>query len=350
MVTKLNNSQKGDRRKITSRGIGRCWRCMVTLLILMASSVAHAEFNLNFMPDDGAYINNDAYVSCNMSYLSDANCNPGGGMRGDYNLAGSHDDGSAFYQRMFDDVDGNRYYQVIVGDYLVDDFVQEYIIKADATTDGNWYTGGRGNIARSASAGNSADRLYNMTEPYDVDGSLSSDTGTGSGNPTRVIMRQILTDDSQTSMEFLKDQFANKPLISQTTQDSEFISYIELDMRNKTYLDDTPIDPATKVINTAKLLGTNEPNGTGNYDYATQADTAYVTAGAYTYTSGTNYGESLGTYTYMDVGTASEYQPTDVDYSIYCDVFQNTDWSGNGACTNGDGTGGGFRGGRMMRR
>lgn len=316
----------------------------VALFMLPGIPATHAEFNLNFTPDDGSYSNNYAYVSCGMSYLPDANCSPGGGMFGDFSLSGSHDDGTAFYQRMFQDAAGNNYYQVIVGDYLVDDFAQEYIIKADGANDGYWYSGFGGSIARSASAGDPNDRLYNMTKPYDVDGSLSTSTGTGSGNPTRVIMRQILTDNAQTDMEFLKDRFAYKPLIKQTTQDAatNFTSYIELDMRNKLYNDNTPIDPYTEMVHTTTLLNSDIPNNGGDYDFADRASTTYFTAGAYTYTDGTNYGGSLGTYSYMDAGAADEFQPTNKDYSSFCDPSQNTDWSGNGACTNGDGSGGGF--------
>ncbi len=324
---------------------------VAALFFLPGVPVTHAEFNLNFVPDDGTYVNNYAYVSCGMSYIANANCNAGGGMFGDFQLSGSHDDGTAFYQRMFDDASGNRYYQVIIGDYLVDDFVQEYIIKADGAADGNWYCCFGGAIARSASAGDSGDRLYNMTKPYDVDGSLSTSTGTGSGNPNRVIMRQILTDNVQTDMLFLKDRFDYKPLISQTTQDADFTSYIELDMRNKLNSDMSPIDPATEMVHTTTLLNAGVPNNGGDYDFADRAETTYFTAGAYTYTDGTNYGGSLGTYTYQDGAAGDAFQPTNKDYSSFCDPSQNTDWSGNGACTNSDGTGGGFGwggGGGMM--
>jgi len=190
-----------------------------------------------------------------------------------------------------------------------------------------------------------------MSNPYDVEGNLSSDTGTASGNPTRVIMRQKLTDNTQSTMEFLKDQFANKPLITQTIGDGSFISYTELDMRNKSYLDNTPIDPATDMTNTLTLIGADVPMDQGNYDSTTDDGDTYVSAGAYTYTDGTNYGGSLGTYSYADSGLGDEFQPTNFDYSLYCDDQQNSNWSGSGACTNGNGSGGGFRsgGGRMWR-
>lgn len=332
----------------------RVQRLVAGALLFFVSGIplTHAEFNLNFTPDDGTYVSNYAYVSCGMSYIANANCNAGGGMFGDFQLAGSHDDGTAFYQRMFDDTAGNRYYQVIIGDYLVDDFVQEYIIKADGAADGDWYCCfGGGAVARSASAGDSADREYNMTRPYDVDGSLSTSTGTGSGNPNRVIMRQILTDNVQTDMLFLKDRFDYKPLISQTTQDADFTSYIELDMRNRLNSDPNPIDPYTEMVHTTTLLNAGVPHDGGDYDFSKRAETTYFTAGGYTYTDGTNYGGSLGTYTYMDAGMGDEFQPTNKDYSSFCDPAQNTDWSGNGACTNADGTGGGFGwggGGGMM--
>lgn len=105
------------------------------------------------------------------------------------------------------------------------------------------------------------------------------------------------------------------------------------------------------MVHTTTLLNAGVPNNGGDYDFADRAETTYFTAGAYTYTDGTNYGGSLGTYTYQDGAAGDAFQPTNKDYSSFCDPSQNTDWSGNGACTNSDGTGGGFGwggGGGMM--
>jgi len=323
-------SNRSYSRKAAISASGFC------LYFVAGLSSTQAEFNLNFTPDDGSYSSNFAYVSCGMSYLSDANC---GSRDNDFDGLGSHIDGTPFYQRMFSS-GGETYYQVIVGDYQTDDFAMEYIIKADASTDGFWETDRDGDIARSASAGDSGDRLYNMTKPYDVDGTLSSSSGTGSGNPNRVLIHQLLSD-SESEMVFLKDQFAYKPLISQRTFDSDFDSYIEMDMRNKHYLDMTPIDPSTELVHTIELLNADVPFDGGNYDFADRPETAHITAGGFTYSAGTNYGESLGTYNYVDTAYGDDFQPLDKPYTAYCDPSQNPDWSGNGACTNGDGSGGG---------
>src|SRR3569833_2583590 len=70
-------------------------------LIAAGSVVNHsmAAFSLNWQRDynaEGASFSSyDAYVACNMSYISDANCG-GGGFVGDFILIGSHDDGTAF--------------------------------------------------------------------------------------------------------------------------------------------------------------------------------------------------------------------------------------------------------------
>src|SRR3569833_3413861 len=105
-----------------------CFVCAVglTLLGLLAliaagSVVNHsmAAFSLNWQRDyyaEGAsFSSNDAYVACNMSYISDANCGSGG-FGGDFNLNGSHDDGTAFLLEQLT-LGGQLYFHVIVGDF-----------------------------------------------------------------------------------------------------------------------------------------------------------------------------------------------------------------------------------------
>src|SRR3569833_2669581 len=69
----------------------------LTALLGLAGGVlreqATAAFSLNWQRDyaaEGAsFNNNDAYIACNMSYISNANCSTGG-FGGDFNLNGSH--------------------------------------------------------------------------------------------------------------------------------------------------------------------------------------------------------------------------------------------------------------------
>lgn len=128
-----------------------------------------------------------------------------------------------------------------------------------------------------------------------------------------------------------------------------------LDMRNKTYSDPTPIDHANR-INQTFLVGNTAANQ-GDYDSTGGVITPIffregsddISAGAFTYSAGSSFGGSDGTYTYYQSdGTTVDptgFQPAGLDYSVFCIPSQNVDWSGNGACANGDGSGGGSGGG-----
>jgi len=299
-----------------------------------------------------------------MSYLADANCGGfgggGGGGGGGGTVAGSHEDGTPFYQRMFQDGAGDRYFHVIVGDYTADSMALEYIVKEGYSGDGTWDSRMGSTIERSSSAGDPNDRLYNMTKPYDTPDTLSENSGTATGNPTRVIMKQVI-QDAEVDMVFIKDQFLQKPFLSQsTTQAGQMVSYWQQDMRGLDYTtDQTPIDKSQAII-TQQLLGADKYGSEGDFDYSqdvnwSSVDTSakQISGGGYTYTEGTGakaFGGSLGTYTYMDDGTNFTWDAMNEDYSAFCDPLQNSDWSGYGACTNGDGSGGGSSGGRWGGR
>lgn len=362
------------------------------LFLLPAVPSSQAEFNLNFKPDEkingGAsttgvsYSNNDAYVSCYISYLTSANCGN--------QISGSHDDASGFYQRMFQDTTTSKwYYQVIIGDYYAgDNFALEYIIEASSSY-GSAYSG---SIYRTASAYNgttafnTSNQLYNTVKPYDVTGSDSLKTGTGTGNPTKIIMNLFLKD-ADTEMAFLKDSFANKPLISQITKNgntdnggtygagftgnaTDMVSTVILDARALDHnsmstipvvATDTIIDFAaatgitagtvrhtnvTKkagagITNTVTLGGAGIFGTAGDYNYAADNQHSNPTAGRYTYTAGTEEGGSNGTYTYVDAANGDVFNPAGINYADFCDPIQNPNWSGVGACKNKDGTGGG---------
>jgi len=337
---------------------------------------SQAAFELNFEPaatTGQSYITSGwVDVSCNMSYIADSNCSSDGYLSG----SGAHRDGSAFFQKLFE-YGGKRYYHVIVGDKNVDSFFMEYMIESDSNW-GAYSSGGMGGCgsycAASASAGSTASgasgRTYNMINPYGADSSLG---GTGTGNPNRVIMRQVL-DDGITYSEFLKGAgdadgdglyddssayFDKKPLIVQKINEPGVVSAeYSLDMRSKTYSDTTPVSEAEKTNQTFILDGLNAANQ-GDYDStgATQTPTnmsdstgVVVDGGAYKYTDGPSFGGSYGGYTYFLSDGVTEKgvqtQPYDRDYSVFCIESQNVDWSGNGACVNGNGSGGG-RGGGM---
>lgn len=337
---------------------------------------SHAAFELNFDPDKTNGHSYQSFGNCenysiNMSHFGDNNCSAFG------TLAGDHDDGTAAFQRMFTN-GGKTYYHVIIGDYAVgDDFLMEYYI--EATGESN-YRGDGGKVSASAYT-NTADMncsnadtdcLYNMSNPYDDNSGLS---GTGTGNPTRVVMRMVL-DDGVTYSEFLKgagdaDQdgeyddssayFDKKPLISQKIDETGVIySEYSLDMRSKTYSDTTPVSNSEKTNKLFILEGATAANQ-GDYDSTGEVQTptlmtdtssgsqVVVDGGAYKYTDGSSFGGSYGDYTYYKSDGVTEKtlqtQPYDRDYSVFCVESQNTDWSGNGACVNANGGGAGRRGG-----
>ncbi len=370
------------------------------LFLLPAIPSSQAEFTLNFIPDEKnnnglagtnvAYSGSaDARISCYMSYLTSSNCGN--------NITGSHDDPGGFFQDMFrDTTTGLWYHHVIIGDYYAgDNFALEYIMLADASSysGGGFGGGGSGSFNtnyRSSSAyngtttANTANQLYNMAKPYDVAGSDSLKTGTGTGNPTRVLMHQFLRD-TDVAMVFLKDTFANKPLISQVTKNGNTKNFgvtgpagVAADMTSTVILDaralnhsstnaiatvatDTVINFASAtgiaagsirhtnvtkkagagITNTVVLGGALTNSTTGDYNYATDNQNSNPTAGRYTYTAGTSYGQSNGTYTYVDAANGDSFQPSSINYADFCDTLQNPNWSGLGACKNRDGTGGG---------
>lgn len=206
----------------------------VAIVTLFLSPALHnsseAAFELNFDPtatSGHSYSSTSAdwNYSCGMSFGADFNC--GGGWGGGFDESGSHDDGTAAYQRTFS-YDGKNYYHVIIGD-VGDTFRLEYMIEASTgwgTYDG--FSGGPASAsaytAGSISGCDTSSCEYNMINPYDSNATDYERTGTGTGNPSRVVMRQVL-DDGETYNEFLKGAsdggdsstyFDKKPLIKQT--------------------------------------------------------------------------------------------------------------------------------------
>jgi len=175
-------------------------------------------------------------------------------------------------------VDGVRYYHSIVGDPL-SDFAQEVYINAS----GCCFQAGRNYdpFPRSASGGN------------------------GAGNPTRVVMRNMIQDDEITQW-FIKDNLAFKPLITQTVANVDVLMQFQIDMSTINY---GAMDNAGDVSNNLQLLNRAYLDA-GDYDnsiipsyYSDQAKfNQSITAGRYAYTPGIGEGGSDGAYTYWDGG------------------------------------------------
>lgn len=358
-----------------------------------------AAMSLNFIPDDGTY-NRDSvfnsgtnvYVACSMSYITSANCSRG-------NLSQAHIDGTSFFMDLVKDTATNKiYYHMIMGDYRqlgtggADPMVQEYMIEA---TNASAYQMPSGNYAVAAYADNSstANATFSVDNPY-----KGSDlrSGIGSGNPTRIIMNQILfNSDGSVSTQFMKGisggtvafapatdtvnkigkgqvsitggtiNFNSKPIITQYAVDAQMDNRFTIDMRAKTYQDGTLGGAVIQnVTNLKSGGGVNTPAGdSGDYDttnatftpYLTNQHNPHYTAGAYTYTDGpADTFRALGgggTYNYDIASTAfveSGFVPMGKDYTPFCEPTVNPDWQtstsniigGPKACSNGGVVGG----------
>jgi len=327
----------------------------VTLLLLFSSGTSIGqEFTLDWQNDEAAKagisrvnaggFSEVSYMVCNVPGMSDQNCSGGFSF-----LNASHDDGTAFFQEeLLDSADGQRYFHVIVGDFAADEMALEYFIKANSGSN-TWASGwsGSGNIGASHSLGQAGNGAAAVDKPYSADSTL---TGTGSGNPESIIMRQLVTDstDPAFSMDFVKDRFLYKPKLIHTNGGAGgFIASTVIDMSNKLYSDITPIDESADFDNFMVLTDPLKNGTEGDYNVDTMGDIREFRAGGYTYTPGTGTGGAGGTYSYIDPTEDANpaYDPLNADWVSFCDISQNVDWSGNGACTNGDGTGGGWGGG-----
>lgn len=340
------------------------------LLLFSVGISTGADFTLDWQDDEvgggvsrvnnGGRFSATSYTACNLSYIANSGCAGGDFGFNDFSgLAAEHDDGSAFFQEeLFDSSDGQRYFHVIVGDYTTDDMVLEYFIKAN-TGNNQWDNGifgifGSGNIAASQSLGQAGNGAAAIGQPYSADSSL---TGTGSANPTSIIMRQLVRDSTNPSfsIDFTKDRFLYKPKLTQTNGvvDS-FEAITVIDMSNSLYTEIMPVDETADFDNIFTLTDSRKFGTTGDYNVDTPGN--YVdtmteirefSAGGFTYTPGSGTGGSGGTYNYIDPADNANpaYNPLNVDWVSFCDPSQNVNWSGNGACTNGDGSGGGWGGG-----
>ena len=194
-------------------------------------------------------------------------------------------------EQLTDPNTGLTYYHMVLGS-PASGFAQEVYIQT------SFSFGSFQNGPSSASRGTGGPG-GNGTDPLGVTTGVVS--GDGSGNPNRVIMREVMTS-SDMSSEFLKADFATKPKISQDITDTDMSAHLMLDMSNSTY--GVSSVPGT-FINTVNISDGGIPLAFGAFDNATDAQDSNVTAGRYTYTPGSKTGGADGTYTYADGGSAT---------------------------------------------
>ncbi|MDZ4263371.1 MAG: hypothetical protein U1B30_13710 [Pseudomonadota bacterium] len=311
-------------------------KSIITLLLaaLFPTSPARGEFALNFLPNPNV-VNSMANQSCNAG--------TGGGMMGGGAMGGMMGGmmgfgpgcGSGYFlQQVVSDTTGAQFYHVIIGT-PADGFALEYYMRTggccwfgDGGGGGGMMGGGggmmgAGNAPFSSSYGDTANRGFNAFTPL----SNNSAAGNGSGNPSRVYMRQI-NNDANITQEFVKATETNKPRISQNVNGGTAMSStFNLDMSNGNY---------TAFSNPVSYTNTTNVTGVGSFNAAT-APTATINAGRFRYTPGASFSGSFGTYNYA----GGNFNVYGVNWLSYCASSQNPDHQ----CV--FNTGGGMMGGMM---
>lgn len=284
-------------------------------VLCQAQSAVSQTFNLNFNADPNGSRSGYASVVCNMPGLVNISCAT--------DFAFSPPEKKAFVQE-FVSIGGEQYYHLIVGQ-PADGFAQEVYIKTLTSLS---FQGGDS----SDSAGKNCfvnDSFNCLGAPNNASTPLSSNStvsGNGSGNPNRVVMRQIMRDSAgEFSQEFLKANLTTKPIISQDHKTAEVTAKFVLNM---SAIDYNTIDQAGVLTNTVQVLDPTIPAGSGNYSYATHAQSypgpganinSTVTGGKYIFTP-IGGGLPGGVYTYDE---GSNYPVAEVNWGSFRDPAQN---------------------------
>ncbi len=330
---------------------------LVTSLTLLALGIteSHAEFLLNWTPS-AISINNDGQLSCNRPDRANYHCDQGGngmgGGGGGMNGFGfTEPDTTPFLQETVTEA-GATYFHLIIGMSSTDAFAQEVYIRQQPATDcgfgfmgggtvlcsssgglrgdaggnnmggGGMGGGGGGGGGMGGGGGGGANTLQttsgNGWDPLRPDATF---TGNDSGDPTKMIMRQVINDNTNgLTQEFLKASYALKPKISQTISDANFTSTFIQDMSNSDYLASTTADNGNRAILTNKvtLIGAyaqvqgNFDNTAAKFTFDTANGTGSKalqvnTGGGYTFAAGTGWNATStvftkGVYTYSNGG------------------------------------------------
>ncbi|MFZ5594637.1 MAG: hypothetical protein ACOY4D_10370 [Pseudomonadota bacterium] len=305
---------------------------IASLFVALGTGETHAEFALNWTPlvtpsamgmGDGG----SGYINCNRGGTS-YNCGQGGGMGG-----GNDPDKTPFLQEIVSDGTYD-YFHVITGLNGASSFAQEVFIRiqpgSNCINTECSYSGGRQGDSGSGMGGFTSNTSGNGWDPLRSDQTF---TGNGTGDPTRMIMRQVLNDSgSGLTQEFLKSSYALKPKITQNITSTGMTAQFILDMSNSDYLATTTADnnKAGLMTNSLTLTGSNAPTQ-GNFDATAtveslttiNAPTPNITGGIYTYAPGTGWSGSTfnkGTYSYAQSGNANV---TTLDWNTFRDPSDN---------------------------
>jgi len=277
-------------------------------LLLMLSSSAFADFSLQFNP----------YITTPQTCSPTTSCTFIGGNTDDTGTLAGFNDGSRFIQEKVY-IGGVNYFHVVVGSADTGFALESYIATENTVSSTvrnasasprafSPYSGGNerayqdlsvdgGNLASNGIFGNSRDPLGVTVSA--ASGFKSYDlSGTGTADPRRVALR-MLVSDADVTVEVLKPLLDRKPLITQTTSDSEMSALFQADMRGLSYADTARAAPITNYLT---LSGAKSPTaGAGDFDMSL-AQRSYVNAGRYSYQPGQGWlvrsPDGAGGYTY----------------------------------------------------
>ena len=144
---------------------------------------------------------------------------------------------------------------------------------------------------------------------------LDAGSGSGTGNPNRVIMRQLVSD-GEMMMDFIKDRYDRKPKITQLlNKPGDITQVFEVDMSNLTYNQGS--EAARYMINQMWLWGADVAPDGGYFDAQAPVDltrwgvsnssgikeTRYSDAGQFRYIEGSGVAGAEGTYIYSGGGS-----------------------------------------------
>lgn len=262
------------------------------------------------------------------------------------------------------DANNNQYFHMVVG-LPTDAFRQEVYIRIGATNF-SWSDGEtRAPSDSGGDLGIGANRNPDLGGGSDPLGKTNTNlfSGTGSGNPKHVLMKQVLQSDASANtntnvathgtfyQEFDKttpyytgtDLDAHKPKIIQTLSKTDAAAgdvslNFMADMSGITHSDmNSPLAASNNMaasgvfVNTLTLTATGLSASDVNFDMSTdtQAGQSSINAGRYTFTPGAGYAGggigwlntttyNKGTYIYFNGG----YDQSAVNYSKLCDATQ----------------------------
>ena len=214
-------------------------------------------------------------------------------------------DGTRFFQERVD-IDGVNYFHIVVGDPATGFALESYVTSATVNTAASINglprpssPDGGGNeralIGSHAQLGVDQNEIItqpgrqigNAKDPFGVTVDPASGfkhydlSGNGTMNPNRAMLRMVVSD-AQMSQEVFKPLLTRKPLVSQTTSDSEIIGQFVADMRELNYSDRQTAAP---VFNRLSVQAPGLLPGAADFDMS-QVQRSNVSAGRYSYQAG----------------------------------------------------------------